>query len=204
MPPQVRDRIHDLMATSLIRADLDQRVRLTRVNNTQVQAEVTAEWKLYNYGSENKLYTPKLSFHPSEKPHFLEVSCIASTKEAYALQEKDLQIRVERSNDAVSVEGKLIEVRPNKDLGAYRIRMKYTVLPDTPFHTMALGMPSIGVRLSVSAPPDISYRIVAMKTPTLVTMTDWETDQMMLGGEHLTITWSCIDSPAGTDGQQKP
>lgn len=194
LPNEIRDRIHDIMGTALVRHDYQQRYRLA-ADGSQVRAEVELTWEIVNYSSTPRTYVPGLYFDRNERPDIQGLSCHSIDKAAaFTMTGDKLKKRIEYDGDSVKVKAKDIRIQPRSSGIKYRIFMRYAVTPSVPLDITAMAMPTIGVMVLIQRPEGLRTRIEAMTTATVDEGDRWECRQLFMPGEHFTLKWELAEN----------
>jgi len=189
LPAEIRDRIHDLMGTSLVRHNYEQRHSLT-IESNRVTVEVEGSWYVVNYSSTPRPYLPELRFHSTEHPEVKEIACHTTDRTAaFVIKGDGLRHRTERDGSSIRVRGKEIWVHPRASGMEYRIFVRYVVKPADSLYTTAMGMPTIGIMMSTECADALKVSIDAMAKPTIDEGDRWECRQLFMPGEHVTLKW---------------
>jgi hypothetical protein len=190
LPREVQDRIHDIMATSVIRFNYEQRYRLFEDTDGEIKAEVQLSYDVENWSGTPRWYTPELHFGKHERATVVEVGCHTTDTEAqFLLSGGALRPYIREDGDSLRLSGRDIAIQPRSRGVKYRIFQKYFLKPPVPLDITAFAKPTIGVTVIVDHPENLRCSLEAMAPTTIQIGTRWELRQLFMPGEHITLKW---------------
>jgi len=190
LPKEVQDRIHDIMATAIVRFNYEQRYRLFEDNDGEIKAEVQLSYDVENWSGTPRSYTPELYFDKHERATIVEVGCHTTDGKAqFFLTGEALRPFIREDTDSLRASGDHVAIQPRSTGVRYRVFQKYFLKPSVPLDITAFGKPTIGVTVIVDHPETLRCRLVAMAPTTVHIGNRWELRQLFMPGEHITLKW---------------
>src|SRR5579863_8040968 len=116
LPPEVQDRIHRLMGTTVIRRDFRHSYKLERISG-QVKATISGEYSVENCSNSEQEYTPALHLEKHEDPILIEFRCDSADKNAVDRKTGG----IDDSRDVVSFFLRKFRVQPVGNGLTYRV-----------------------------------------------------------------------------------
>jgi hypothetical protein len=182
LPPEVQDRIHHLMGTTVIRRDFRQSYKLERIDG-QLRATICGEYNIENCSNSEQEYTPGLHLEKHENPTMIEFRCDSADKNAV-----DRKIGgTQDSHDVVSFFLKTFKVQPVGSGLTYRVSYKFSrPVRDADSDLLAFNGPTIGVTITAECPDDLNFDA---GDATIQTANRWEFKVLYIEGQHLHPRW---------------
>jgi hypothetical protein len=189
VPPEVKQRIKDLIQISLIAMNRRVTIRIESKAKSTVRVYFAAEWQLRNLKAVNQPYTPSLAILESDHPTFISHSVI-SKRTNYALNGDALISHVIRNAAAGVLEfrGETFDVQPASTDGDYIVKWEYSVIsPRNHYLVEGFGVPTIGATFSVSCPPGFEISVAGdLKRVG----NEWSSVRLFERGEVVTVQWT--------------
>jgi len=111
LPDKIQDKIHELMATSIIRTRFEQRYRLVPLENGMMRVEAEMSYDLENFSSSEQRYTPHLWFRKHENATVIDFGCHSNDSGSHFHQTRQ-DIAMNEGEDVVRYGNKVIVVQP--------------------------------------------------------------------------------------------
>ena len=183
--PEIKDRLKQLVFnTVLFRRDFRINFALSPLEGGKIRCSVNHVGELVNPSNYPQEFRQYLNLEKSLNPSTCGVSLLSS-EEKY-----DVSALTEKRDEPGVLEcsGPRVRIKPSKAGVRYYISAHYCYeFPDTFYYTLHFAYPTIGVLLTVDAPPNFDISA----SPTLITNGhSWEYRGLFMAQEYLTVRWS--------------
>jgi hypothetical protein len=187
LPKEIQDKIHELMATSIVRTDCEVRYKLHRPQEGRVTIEAEWSYTLINFSNTPKEFSHIVAVEKHDNPEFLELRCHSDdSKAAYCWQGERLQVS-ESEPGVVSCSGRKLKVRPRTEGFKYLITSKYKITtPPEASDIINFFGPAVGITVIADCPSELEFSAPAA---TLGGANRWEYRGIFLPGQHVHVRW---------------
>lgn len=195
LPPEIQDKIRDLMRTEVVRRNFELRYRLTSPAQPSIppklKLEIEFSFELENVTSRTQVYQQHVAFEKHDKPSLVELRCDSTdAKAVYCWQESTLLEEKDDEPGVLEAFGKKIKIPPhNCEQGkTYKIGGKYFfVVPEDYSDLFSFFSPTINVTaIAVDVPQDLEF---VAPLGDVSTTRRWEYRRVFLPGEHIHVRW---------------
>jgi len=182
--PEIKDRLKELVfKTILFRKDFRITCTILPLSENKVRLNVSHTGELVNPSNYPQEFRQYLALEKSVNPTISGISLLSSEVkyETATLSEKAEEPGV------LECAGPRVWIKPSKAGIRYYVSAQYTFeFPDHFYYTLHFGHPTIGVLLSMNAPPDF----IVSASPTPVSDGhSWEYQKLFMTQEYLTVRW---------------
>jgi hypothetical protein len=212
LPHEVRSYIREVSQTAILRRDYSVDFKLEPIGGDEVKVTVTLASSVFNYGTKAADYTTAMVVELAESPYEDEVRCVVTVGNHDEHWDSDRLRREARTEEDRVVKWaiKTAPLPPQDALdpsGAYKPGCKVVWTYAVRKHRdddewLAFGMPTLGVTVTASCPPELEFRC-DHETGETTADGRWTwpfRDQFFMPGRCLHVRWN----PAGSADNRHP
>jgi hypothetical protein len=212
LPPELQDRIKDIMRTRVVRKPMRIEHRLTPVNNKQVKVQTIVKYWLENISNEPHEFQQRIYVEKEKQPDITLLRCVLDDKTiTYCLDKEKLQQEGLLIDDGIRLNGygKKVSIQPSrgKKDRLYQFYAEYSqILPEDHTDSFNLVLPdvkTIHVIITAEYPrEDFVFGTTLEKVDGTGDPDEkerWEAQRAFFPNEHITVWWQ----PKATAGKKK-